>query len=84
VSNGTDMLLLTENLKAPWQIYINILDDKYCINECITHFKVYINAVMIVYKICCLLFFFTIVIMIMSFPFNIYQMTTNILIAKVE
>jgi len=81
--NGTDLLLLIENLMAPWQIYSNMLDEKNFINnQCIKHSEVYINAVMILYKICCYLFFSTIVIMIMSFPFNIYQIIKNILNSK--
>jgi len=79
--NGTDMLQLIENLMAPWHNG-NIFDEKHIVNECIVHSEIFINSVMIICKICWLMFYFTIVIVIMSFPFNIYQKIKSILNSK--
>jgi len=72
--NGKDMLQLIENLMA----YDGILvKEKKLVNECISESQILIYSVVIISKINHFGFFVTIILMIMSYPYNFYLKIKN-------
>jgi len=71
--HGTDMLQLIENLMAPWHNgNLADCDETVLVNERVLEPEILVYSVLAICKISCFMFFVTVVVMIMSLPFNIY------------